>query len=156
MSVRELRTKAPDDPQTPGERIRYARVMCGMSQPQLAEAIRRMTGTKTSSSLISKWENNHISSLSNPTLYAIQALTGYRMDWIIRGMEPRRTVLSKDGKTNTARLAKALGAALSVAPDVHDVGSLARVTAGLYDLLTDTPDVDSALLTRIASTFTQP
>lgn len=138
---------------TLGERIRYARSSVGLSQGQLAAALRPITKTKVGKSLISQWERDVIHNPNNETMLAIQAVTGFSLDWLVRGKGPERVSIPTSATTaratiDHARLARAMRAA---APDLPE--SLARTVGDLYDLIGDTPDISDALLDRIAATL---
>lgn len=82
---------APPLLDTLGQRIRYARVVAGLSQLQLAAAIQRETGGGITKAAVSRWEGGSIVAPAAPCLLAIDRATGYPMDWLVRGgPEPER------------------------------------------------------------------
>lgn len=73
-----------------GERIKHARTTCGFSQAQLAEVISAATGSKITKSLVSQWESGKVASPNTSNLLAIQAATGFRSEWLLRGELPQK------------------------------------------------------------------
>lgn len=149
--TRPLRTQLPEQVDTIGRRIRYARISSGLSQPSLARAIAQITKTKCSTSLVSKWELDQIDNPNNATMLALQAVTGFSMPWLVSGKGPRRVELPTPrelGSMKPELLARALQASL---PGLGiDYEHAAQVTAKLYGILTDTPDIPPELLARFA------
>lgn len=146
------------DPQTKqlrtqGDRLRYARRMSGLSLDQMATAIRHITKSKVSKSLISQWERGAVNNPQNENILAVQAITGFSVEWLVRGRGPQKVALSDAQSTATStidapRLARAMQAA---SPDLPE--RLARTVADLYDLIGDTPDISDAILARFAATL---
>lgn len=150
--TRALRTTALQKPRTQGERIRFARVACNLSQEQLGKAISAISKQKVSKSLVSKWERDGVSNPNNSNMLALQAATGFSVEWIVNGRGPQRAQIPSQRETeplNPALLAKALaGAAPNVTMDYTDV---ARVAASLYRVLSDTPELEPAILAAFAA-----
>ena len=89
--LRRLRTVAPPLLDTAGERIRYARVTMGLSQAQFADAVSRESGCRITKAAVSKWENNLTGLPQAENLLAVERVTGYPVDWLVRGgPEPER------------------------------------------------------------------
>lgn len=149
-----LRSHAVARPKTLGERIRYARISCNLSQGELAAAIRLQTGRKITKSLIGQWERGGIANPNNEYLLAVQASTGFSMDWLIRGRGPEKATLPAAG-ASTAPLDESLlaRAMLAAEPGLTDASRRAKVVSALYGLLVDTPDIAPALLARFAATL---
>lgn len=153
MSSRPLRTTAPARPRTFAERIRYARISANLSQPQFAKQLALITRTKINKSLVSQWELGKVANPNNETLYAIQAVTGFSAEWLVRGRGPEHVADPKAEPLNIDLLARAMAAAM---PELGDTaGAKAKRVAALYELLADTPNIDPALLTRIADTLSK-
>ncbi len=159
MSIRPLRTSAAENPRTQGERIRFARLAMDLSQGQFAERLGRSGGGKISKSLVSMWERGGIKNPNNANLLAIQAVTGFAMEWLISGKGPQKVTIPSTRRDATAAaidrelLARAIAA---VAPAGTDAANFARMIGGLYDLLGDTPDLSDELLARFAKTLAHP
>lgn len=149
--TRPLRTQLPQQVDTIGRRIRFARISSGLSQPSLARAIAQITKTKCSTSLVSKWELDQIGNPNNATMLALQAVTGFALTWLVSGKGPRRVELPTPRELEALRpelLARALEAAM---PKLGlDYGHAAQVASKLYGILTDTPDIPPELLARFA------
>lgn len=143
-------------PRTKGQRIRYARIACNLSQPQLAKAVGQISKTPVSKSLVSQWERDQVKNPTNDNMLAVQAVTGFALEWLVNGRGPQRVSLSKAaasiGTLDHARLGRALEAAM---PDLEDPKGVASVVASLYELLADAPDVSGTVLARFASTLSQ-
>lgn len=151
---RPLRTSAVTEPRTFGERIRYARLSTDLSQEQFANRINAIVGGSSSKSLISMWERDLIKNPQNANLLAVQAVTGMSMQWLATGKGQRRINMPvKNATQSTVALdVQALTRALATAdPKLEDPARTARIVAGLYDVLCDTPDLPQSLLDRFAS-----
>lgn len=154
---RPLRTDLPVNPRTRGERLRYARISNNLSQQQFARGIKQIAGGSVSKSMVSQWEVGGVKNPSNANMLAIQSITGFSMEWIVNGRGPQRVSLPSSDPNNIApldvvRLAKAMKAAN---PGLEDADVRAKVVAGLYDLLGDTPDVSPAHLARFAAALSK-
>lgn len=146
MSKRPLRTAPVAKPTTTGERIRYARLACNLTQPALAAGIAQLTNAKISKALVSNWENDVIVSPNHANLSAIQAITGFAVEWLATGKgEQKATLRSSD--LDIDRLERILKA---IAPGRTGHAREARVIALLYKVLADTPKMPPALLAEIA------
>jgi transcriptional regulator with XRE-family HTH domain len=73
-----------------GDRIKHARTSTQLSQAQLAAALSEATGTKVSKSLVSQWELNKVKSPNTTNLLALQAITGFRAEWMLHGTMPQK------------------------------------------------------------------
>lgn len=150
--ARPLRTQAPLKPRTQGERIRYARLNCGLTQQQLADAVSAISNMRVSKSLVSKWELDGVNNPNNANMLALQAVTGFDVTWLVTGRGAQRVSMPDRKHSNPLdpdRLAKALAAA---APGLRiDYATTARVASELYEILTDTPEVAPAVLERFAA-----
>lgn len=157
MNARPLRTTSPENPITLGERIRFARLSLDISQAQFADRIKRSGGGgNISKSLVSQWERGGVKNPNNANLLAVQAVTGFAIEWLINGKGPQRvTIPSTRREATAASLDRALlaRAIAATSPPGTDADQQARVIAGLYDLLGDTPDVSPKLLARLAKTL---
>jgi transcriptional regulator with XRE-family HTH domain len=155
MPVKPLRSHAVANPKTKGERIRYARIASNLSLQELADAIKVMVGGKVTRSQVSRWERDDIKNPNNINMLAIQGITGFSADWLVRGKGPQKAVVpSADAVAAAAidvpRLARALEAAN---PGATSAQAHARIVGALYDLIGDTPDIEPSLLARIAATL---
>ena len=81
-------------------RVREARLDAGMSQDELATAIRHATKTKANKSLISQWENGHIANPQNAIIDALSTITGYTHKWLSTGKGPKKLDLDAALKTD--------------------------------------------------------
>lgn len=153
MSTRPLRTTAATTPRTLGERIRYARLSIDVSQEQFAKRISENGGGKISKSLVSMWERDDVKNPQNANLIAVQAVTGFRFEWLTTGAEPKRIQIPARASTpsitpiNVELLARALATAY---PTLADSDSQARIVSGLYELLRDSPDLTPPMLATFA------
>jgi transcriptional regulator with XRE-family HTH domain len=158
MSVRPLRTTAVQKPTTQGERIRFARIACNLSQPQLARAVSQISKSKVTKSLVSQWERDSVANPNNANMLAIQAVTGHSLEWLVSGRGPQKVSLPKATADSSApldaqRLARCF---LAVNPALEMPLEKARTVAALYDLLGDTPDMSTVTLQRLAATLLAP
>lgn len=146
MNSRPLRTAAVSKPKTTGERIRFARLACNLSQDGLATRIAAITDASVRKGHVSQWEKGIIESPSYVNLGAIQAVTGFSIQWLTTGKGDQRVSLKSDA-IDEARLAQVLSA---IYPDRSDIARDARVAALLYQVLTDTPTMAPALVAQLA------
>ena len=151
MTSRPLRTTAPINPRTRGERIRYARITAGMTQQGLADLIRKAGGTGVSKSLVSQWESGGVKDPTNDNLFAIGAVTGYSAEWLATGRGEMRASVAAAQSFDTRALARVLEA---VAPDAG-IAAKAAIVAALYDVVIDSPDVTDAQLSSFATAFSR-
>lgn len=138
---------------TQGERIRYARQQAGLSLAQVASGIRLLTGSKASKSLIGQWERGGVNNPNNANMLALAQVTGFSVEWIVRGRGPERGVPASAKAAAAAaidkqRLARAIAATGQALPD-----AFVRTVADLYDMLGDTPDIRDDVLARFAATL---
>jgi transcriptional regulator with XRE-family HTH domain len=138
-----------------GERIRYARTQSGLSQSELARGIARITKNKITKSLVSAWETEKIKNPQNTTLLAIQAVTGFRMEWLVTGKGNERVSLDSplpqgSADLDLAKLERAIATAVTTG---GESGAVARVAAGLYQMLVESPDLKAPALSRLAVLF---
>lgn len=73
-----------------GQRVRFARLSCGLTQTQFANAISAISKTRTSKSLVSHWETDRVTSPQSPTLLAMMGVTGFRHEWLANGTGPQK------------------------------------------------------------------
>lgn len=138
-----------------GDRIRHARTENGLSQAELARAVARITRNKISKSLVSAWETGKIQNPQNATLIAVQAVTGYRVEWMVTGKAPERVApgeiqpVALNG-LDLPKLEKAIAAAIPLGADA--VGT-ARAAIALYQMLLESPDLKAPALARLAVLF---
>lgn len=143
---RPLRTALPQNPQTQGERIRYARISSNLTQQQLAQAVGKITKSVVDKATVSKWEGDSTSNPTNANMLAIQAVTGFAMPWLVNGHGEMRTSTAAHSGLQVEVLARAMRAAIGDVP----AGAPAAV-ATLYDLILDAPGVSEAVLQRTAA-----
>lgn len=145
---------------TQGERIRYARKDAGLSQTELARAIAHLTGRKISGALISQWENDITKNPELNGMLALEAITGFRLEWIVAGKPPEKhgadyeSGLDATPRVDARRLERALVATLKAVGHKPDPATVAACAAALYDVLTDTPELGDAAVTRMAAMLT--
>lgn len=145
--TRALRTEAPRNPKTQGDRIRHARIAAGLSQGALADRIRGAGGSRVSKSLISQWEGDNIKNPTNENLFAIEGATGFSAQWLVSGKGDPKAKQASAARLNQQALKRAIAVAFpGTMADVH-----AAVVSGLYDVLIDTPDVSDKVLASFAA-----
>lgn len=159
-TTRELRTSATDNPRTLGERIRYARLDLKISQEDLASRINRITGGNITKSLVSRWERDAVKNPTNENILALAAVTSFRVEWLIRGKEPRKATVPSKAETaglNDAQLARAIETAMG-AMKIRGVDSnrAAAIISRLYETLCDTPGLDDQTLKIVAGALARP
>lgn len=153
--ARPLRTSLVQKPRTQGERIRFARITNNLSQQQLASAVGAISKQKVSKSLVSKWELDGVANPNGVNMLAIQAVTGFTTQWLVTGRGAQRAEIPSKAELAALvpeRLAKALEATLPRSATINWLDE-ARVVAALYDMLSDTPEIAPALLSRFATTL---
>lgn len=143
---RPLRTSIPQNPQTQGERIRYARISSNLTQKQLAQAVGKITKTAIDKGTVSKWEGDSTSNPTNANMLAIQAVTGFAMTWLVTGRGEMRATQA----AHTGLQVDVLGRAMRATFDEFD-DAMPGAVATLYDLILDAPSVSDAVLKRTAS-----
>ncbi|MGO1073599.1 helix-turn-helix domain-containing protein [Lysobacter sp. CA199] len=146
MTKRPLRTAAVAHPRTTGARIRYARLDSNLSQEALAAGISSITKVKIGKSLVSQWECDSIASPSPANLFAIQAVTGFSVEWLATGSGEQRANV-RSAELDIDRLKLVLKA---IAPDRTGIPREARAIALLYKVLTSSPSMSSPLLAEMA------
>lgn len=151
MNSRPLRTTAPLEPRTRGERIRYARINAGLTQQGLADLIRKAGGTALSKSLVSQWESGGVKDPTNDNLFAIGAVTGYSPEWLATGRGDMKATVASAHSFDTNALARALEA---VSPDTG-LSAKAAIVSALYDVVVDSPDVTDGQLATFATAFSK-
>ncbi len=140
---------------TLGDRIRHARTENGLSQAELARAVARITRNKISKSLVSAWETGKIQNPQNATLLAVQAVTGFRLDWLVTGKGAERAAVGElppfpASGIDMDKLEKAIAAAV---PLGGDPVATARASIALYHMLMESPDLKAPALSRLAVLF---
>lgn len=143
---RPLRTSIPQNPQTQGERIRYARISSNLTQKQLAQAVGKITKTAIDKGTVSKWEGDSTSNPTNANMLAIQAVTGFAMTWLVTGRGEMRATQTAHTGLQVAVLGRAMRATFGEVDD-----AMPGAVATLYDLILDAPSVSDAVLKRTAS-----
>lgn len=146
MTKRPLRTAAVAHPRTTGARIRYARLDCNLSQEAFAAGISSITKVKIGKSLVSQWETDSIASPSHANLNAIQAVTGFSVEWLATGSGDQRATV-RSSELDVDRLKLILKA---IAPDRTGIPREARAIALLYKVLADSPSMSPPLLAEMA------
>lgn len=149
-SHRPLRTTLPQNPHTQGERIRYARISANLTQKQLADAVSKITKGDISKATVSKWEGDATSNPTNPSMLAIQAVTGFSISWLVNGRGEMRVSTAPHAGLQAEVLARSLRAVLG-----ESAGGSAAAVATLYDLILDAPGVSDAVLQRTATALTE-
>lgn len=144
--TRSLRTNLPDNPQTQGERIRYARISSNMTQQGLAAAVSKVTHGLVDKGTVSKWEGDSTANPTNANILAIQAVTGFSVQWLVHGRGEMRVSSVAQGAIDAAVLTRAMRA---VRPDAqeHEIAAVAT----LYDLVIDAPGLSETALQRTAT-----
>lgn len=143
---RPLRTSLPQNPQTQGERIRYARISSNLTQQQLATAVGKITKTAIDKATVSKWEGDSTSNPTNANMLAIQAVTGFSMSWLVNGRGEMRVAHAQHSGLQVAVLGRAMRATFGEVDD-----AIPAAVATLYDLILDAPSVSDAVLKRTAA-----
>ncbi|MGO1000736.1 helix-turn-helix domain-containing protein [Lysobacter sp. CA196] len=147
MNRRHLRTVAVLDPQTLGQRIRFARTENNLTQEDLAAGIGKLTrSSKINKSLISIWEKGGVSSPTHANLMAVQSITGFSAKWLATGVGERKMRLTSTD-LNVERLTQVLKA---LNPEAPNPRGEALAISVLYKILTDNPDTPAATLDQVA------
>ena len=146
MTRRPLRTAAVEKPVTTGQRIRFARLECNLSQQALAAGVASITKSKVSKSTVSTWETELVNVPSHSNLRAIQAVTGFAVEWLTTGKGDQRASI-RSGDLDADRLQVILKA---IDPDRADIAREARIIALLYKVLASTPSIPPTLLAEMA------
>lgn len=154
MKSRPLRTSAVDKPKTLGQRIRFARLSCNLSQEAFAKRISGITEVYVRKGHVSQWETDEIENPSHANLSAIQAITGFDVHWLATGkgnqrLSPKSDAIKSDA-IDEGRLALVLAA---IYPDRPDITRDARVVALLYQVLTSTPTMAPPVLAQLAQSI---
>lgn len=156
MKSRPLRTAAVDKPKTLGQRIRFARLSCNLSQDAFAKRISKITEVYVRKGHVSQWETDEIETPSHANLSAIHAVTGFDVNWLATGKGDQRQPFSpkpdaiKSDAIDEGRLALVLAA---IYPDRPDITRDARVVALLYQVLTSTPTMAPPVLAQLAQSI---
>lgn len=146
MTRRPLRTTAVEKPVTTGQRIRFARLDCNLSQQALAAGISSITKVKIGKSLVSSWETDVVDTPSHSNLSAIQAVTGFAVEWLATGKGDQRASI-RSSELDVDRLKLILKA---IDPDRAGIPREARTIALLYKVLASTPTIPPSLLAEMA------
>lgn len=147
-----LRTQAPHRLDTVGERIRHARIDADLSQEALAQRISAISARRVSKAAVSKWESGAISMPLPESVFAMQAITGFSAHWIVTGKgDPKASVAPAKPSITSPLDRDVLQRAIAVAMPGADAAVHARVIAGLYDVLLDTPDINDRSLAAFAA-----
>lgn len=135
-----------------GQRLRAARIKCGLTQLQLATEVQRITGTPTSKGNVSRWETGSIQHPRSETLLAITAVTRRNQHWLLSGSGkemvelPQLKIASKDDATRNA-----LRRAYRVAQSVHrESEAIEDALVVLFETLLDERDVPESVLRKMA------
>lgn len=138
------------------ERVRYARVECGLSQLEFARAISNTAKTKTTKSIVSQWENGHVKMPQHATVVAIGAVTLFAVEWLTLGTGPERAnVKGKATNGHAPSLAVLIRKAVCIAAMVQKTPeTIADAAVQVFGALVDAPDTPDAALKRIATLAT--
>lgn len=153
-SGREL-TRAPkrDALKTFGQRLRFARVSCSLSQSELARAIAKAANTKTTKSMVSQWEGGNVKLPQFSTMLAISAVTMFASQWLLDGTGPERASIkptAKDGNLDVW-----IKRAATIAATQHKTpGAIGNATVQVFAALRDDPTTPDSALQRIAQLAT--
>lgn len=154
MATRDPRlTDSSPAPKTQGERIRYARVACGLSQGQLAKAVSLITKNSVTKSQVSQWERDSIKNPTNANMLGIQAATGFSMRWLVSGRgDPKATMepVTAVGTIDRDRLQRAITGVLPTLPGIEEK---AQRIAAWYEVLGDAKDLSDPVINRIVDTM---
>lgn len=139
-----------------GARVREARLDCGMSQAELARALKAVTKSKINKALISQWELGRVNNPQLATLEALVAVTGYSHTWLSTGKGPKKVNLrhALDMHQQAQALDRtAFTRAVITVVDakVTDGPKAAQVALELYDTLVESPGTDDAVLRRMVT-----
>lgn len=144
-----LLTPSVQDPKTKGERIRYARVQCGLSLTQLAKAVSLITKNSVTKSHVSQWERDAIKNPTNANMLAIQAVTGFSMRWMVTGKGEMKATLEGSSAVHAIDQERLVAAIKGVLPDLPDLDAKARRIANWYEVLGDAKGMSNAVIERI-------
>lgn len=139
-----------------GQRVRYARIESGLSQSELAKRVSHITKTRTSKSLVSRWELDKVANPQNVTMMAVSAVTGFSMRWLCEGKGPERggqTPVADDpaGRYGRGITRDTLRVGIIVACAEHkDPIAIAEAAIEVVETLADDPGLPRSVLHRIA------
>lgn len=141
-------------PTTFGQRVREVRLDLGLSQAELARALKARTKTKINKALISQWELGRVNNPQLATLEALVAVSGYTHTWLATGKGPKKTDLERTLDAHEQSLPldrRAFRRAVSctVANAITEPERAASVALELYDTLVESPGTDDAVLGRM-------
>ena len=136
--TRPLRTAAPANLSTQADRIRHARIACGLTQHQIAQKISAATGKPSTKSDISKWESGKTTNPNIDSFNAFSEITGFSATWLNTGMG-ESTRPSTHPTLNSKALAAAIQSVLDGCTD-HQV----ELICTLYQVIADGENVAPA------------
>lgn len=138
-----------------GNRLRHARLACGLSQGEVAAKLARRTGKQTCKSVVSRWELDATKSPEVDTFLAFADLTGFSASWLASGTGEMRTGVTPLGPAQPPGAALALdqnalrAAILSVFPEATD--HQLKTVSTLYAIVAAGASIDPARLERLAA-----
>ena len=132
-----------------------------MSQEQLARAVALHGGRKVSKPLVSQWESDRVRNPENANLFAIQAATGFRAEWISSGEGSPKTstqLQSSVHELDRECLRQALMASAKVVGmNAVTAAQMADMSGRLYSILMEAlSPLDETTLVAIAKELAKP
>ena len=128
-----------------GLRIQQVRKELGLTQAELADAIARLTRTRSNKNQVSQWETARAPGPQDATIRAIASILGVSARWLATG----------DGARLQAHVDEAMDRAVNIAcwaVDAKKVGppGLAAAIREVRHALAEDPDVSDRVLARVA------
>lgn len=148
MPPRPLRTTRPIDPQSQGERIRYARHTANLTQEQFARALSRVSKVRVNKGTVSKWESDATANPTNASMLAIELVTKVSARWLVHGKGEMFAALAHSTSIDMEALQRAIRIAI---PDADPRAAISVAT--VYDLIVDAPDLSDAVLRKTSDAF---
>jgi len=140
-----------------GQRVKHARITNKLTQKELANGIANITGSKTKKGLISQWERGVVENPQNSTMMALQAVTGFALEWLVSGTGPERvsptSLLVAEPKAvygqniSRAMLRRSI---IIAASEQTSPEAIADAAIEIVETLADEPGIPDAVLKRIA------
>ncbi|MFH1600306.1 MAG: helix-turn-helix domain-containing protein [Pseudomonadota bacterium] len=137
-----------------GERVRQTRLQLGMSQSALALALANATGTRSSKSLVSRWEVGRVSNPKMATVLALRDILNVSLDWLVLGIGSPTDKLDSTSAAASSQvdvdvLSRALQ--ISLLLRLSTTESTARTAAFLYVAISQAGEVSNETLLALVS-----
>jgi phage repressor protein C with HTH and peptisase S24 domain len=118
-----------------------------LTQERFANALAKQSKNKAlDKAVVSKWESDVTTNPNNASMLAIQAVTGFSLQWLIHGTGEMRVATEATPDLHQESLERAI---LAVFPNAQT--EEVRAVSALYSLVVDAPDVSDVSLARTAA-----